>query len=197
MRLNKKIKGFTLIELMVVMSIIAFLLLASLAGLTYGLKKARDTSRQRAIATLQTALLAYYNDNLEFPHDLSGICRQISVNGTSFEKCDITGLTGLNDTGSATSDNPENAPLYQYFEEGFRSPIAISGNKDLDKAMAYYVNADGSKYAICTLTELASSGNITDLPTEFSSNKWGCYCDGPLGTTIKCYQLSSPTGNDQ
>ncbi len=201
MKLRKKIEGFTLIELMVVMSIIAFLLLASLAGLTYGLKKARDTSRQRAIATLQTALLAYYNDNLEFPHSgTSGLnCGQTVTgsDGNTYTRCDVTSLTGLNETGSAQADNPEQAPLYQYFEEGFRSPIAISGGKDLDNAMAYYVNDDGSKYAICTLTEIASSGNVQDIAQQFQDNKWGCYCDGPLGSIIKCAGLINPTGNSQ
>ena len=197
----KKIKGFTLIELLVVMSIIAFLLLASLAGLTYGLKKARDTSRQRAIATIQTALLAYYNDTLQFP--VSGTdglsCPDsftTTVNGDSISvnKCDITTLVGLNDTGSAQNSDDAIGALRKYFEEGFRSPIAIpsNGSKDLDNAMAYYVTADGTQYALCTLTELSSSGNVEY--TDNSGHDWGCFCDGPLGSSIACHGLTNPSG---
>lgn len=196
----KKIEGFTLIELLVVMSIIAFLLLASLAGLTYGLKKARDTSRQRAITTIQTALLAYYNDNLQFPTGNAAGCTgstfPVTVNGTtvSVHKCDITTLVGLNSYGNAPASNSSSAPLAKYFEEGFRSPIAIpsDGSKDLDNAMAYYVTDDGTQYALCTLTELKSSGNVQ---YSNSAHNWGCFCDGPLGAAVACHGLVNPTGS--
>ena len=197
--MTKKIKGFTLIELLVVMSIIAFLLLASLAGLTYGLKKARDTSRERAITTIQTALLAYYNDTLEFPVSgtdgltCSGSSINVTVNGQSVtaSRCDVTSLVGLNDSGSAADAN-NNGALGKYFEEGFRSPIAISGSKDLDNAMAYYVTSDGAQYALCALTELKSSGNVDY--TDQSGHDWGCYCVGPIGSAIACNGLTNPTG---
>ena len=196
-KVKARIKGFTLIELLVVMAIIAFLMLASLAGLTYGLKKARDTSRQRAVATIQTALLSYYNDNLQFPSytqitALGGTCTSI---GGSIYRCDVTPLVGLNATGDGFASNRTSSPLYKYFEEGFRSPIAITAGKDLDRAMGYYVNSDATQYAICTLTELDTSGNVTPHSSVTADgDTWGCYCLGSLAEDVACNGLEDPTG---
>lgn len=194
--MKKVIKGFTLIELLVVMSIIAFLMLASIAGLTYGLKKARDTSRQRAVTTIQTALMAYYNDNLIFPSatDITNQGGTCTASG-SYQRCDVTALVGLNDTGNAPAANQDTAPLHTYFEEGFRSPIAITTGKDLDRAIGYYVSSDATQYAVCALTELPNSGNVTIAASvNADGDNWGCFCDGPLGQEVACEGLEDPTG---
>ena len=54
----KKQSGFTLIELMVVMAIIAILATAGLSAYTGYLKKARDATRISDLAALNTIVLA-------------------------------------------------------------------------------------------------------------------------------------------
>ncbi len=197
--LNRKTKAFTLIELLVVMAIIALLLLATLAGLTYGLQKARDTKRQKAATVVQTAIQAYYSDNNLYPSKdaiiaNSGTCTQY---GTIW-RCDVTALTGLNATGSAQAADPTTSPLHQYFEDGFTSPVPINGNKDLDNLMGYYVDDVSLQYAVCVVTELAASGNVTPAANvNDEGTNWGCFCVGPLGKTAQCRGLEDPNGLPQ
>ena len=199
MQKYKKVRAFTLIELLVVMAIIALLLLATLAGLTYGLKKARDTRRQKAVSVVQTALQAYYADyNTYVPYTAvtaaGGTCTAIS-GAPNVRRCDITALVGLDSTGAGPSATPENAPRYQYFEENFISPIGIQAGKDLDNAMGYYVDDAALSYAVCVVTELPTSGNVTPASNvNDEGTNWGCYCVGPLSETARCAGLEDPNG---
>ena len=196
MRKTKKLQGFTLIELLIVMAIIALIVLVTLAGLTYGLKKGRDTRRLRAVTTIQTGLQAYYADhNTYVPYtEITAAGGTCTVYG-SIRRCDITALVGLNATGSALDTDPTDSPLFTYFEEDFASPITIEGTKDLDNAVGYYVDSAALSYAVCTVTELPSSGNVTPASTvNDEGTDWGCYCVGPLARTAKCQGLEDPNG---
>lgn len=59
--------GFTLIELMVVMTVIAILATMALYGLGKAQASARDTSRQQIMTGVQTALERYYGDEQVYP----------------------------------------------------------------------------------------------------------------------------------
>ena len=191
--LKKRTKGYTLIELLIVMAIISLIVLVTLAGLSYGLKKGRDTRRVRAVTTIQTGLQAYYADNNTYVPADAAHCTTISG---GLSRCDITWLTGLTDSGDAVLSDPSGAPLYTYFEEDFAPPISIqSATKDLDNTMGYYVDSSSLQYAVCTVTELASTGNVdpvSDVNDE--GTDWGCYCVGPLARTARCQGLEDPNG---
>ncbi len=60
-------KAFTLIELMVVISVIAILSTIALFGLRAAQDSANDTKRIAVIQGLRTALERYYADNSEYP----------------------------------------------------------------------------------------------------------------------------------
>lgn len=64
------LRGFTLVELMVVIAIIG--LLASIVSLSLmsARQKARDTKRIADLKTIQLALSLYYNDNLMYPKNI-------------------------------------------------------------------------------------------------------------------------------
>ena len=60
-------KGFTLVELLVVISIIGILSSLSTASVNIARKKSRDAKRQSDISQVQLALYLYFDDNLSFP----------------------------------------------------------------------------------------------------------------------------------
>jgi prepilin-type N-terminal cleavage/methylation domain-containing protein len=64
--------GFTLIELMVVMTVMAMLSTMLLFGLGKAQAAARDAQRQQIMTAIQTALERYYADNQAYPSTASG-----------------------------------------------------------------------------------------------------------------------------
>ena len=64
---NKNIFGFTLVELLVVISIIGILTMIGAVAFSGAQKKARDTQRKTELDALSKALIMYYNDNGVIP----------------------------------------------------------------------------------------------------------------------------------
>jgi general secretion pathway protein G len=60
-------KGFTLIEMLVVISIIGLLATLVAANLNSARSRARDAERKSDMKNIQTALRIYYNDNGRYP----------------------------------------------------------------------------------------------------------------------------------
>lgn len=60
-------KGFTLVELMVVITVIAILMTIAVVSFTRIQKQARDTKRKSDLRTLATALQAYFTENMSYP----------------------------------------------------------------------------------------------------------------------------------
>lgn len=64
-------KGFSLIEVMLVVAVIGILAINVTMQVDYVLKKARDSRRKFEIKGLQTALEAYHSEHGEYPFDVS------------------------------------------------------------------------------------------------------------------------------
>lgn len=64
---NKNLSGFTLMELLVVISIIGLLSSLGMVSLNSARIKARDALRMADMAQLRTALTLYYDDNGAYP----------------------------------------------------------------------------------------------------------------------------------
>ena len=64
---NNKIRGFTLLELLVVISIIGILSSMAIVSLNGARMKARDALRKADMAQLRTALALYYDDHNQYP----------------------------------------------------------------------------------------------------------------------------------
>lgn len=60
-------KGFTLLELLIVIVIIGILALIIVPGLASGPKRARDTQRKADMRAIKNALETYYNDTTSYP----------------------------------------------------------------------------------------------------------------------------------
>lgn len=112
------LRGFTLLELMVVIAIIGILISISTAAYTSAQKKSRDSRRTGDLKSIQNAFEQYYADNSKYPLSSSctvsasylpaGIPKDPKTGVTYPITCDATGSTYCSCAtleGSATSGN--------------------------------------------------------------------------------------------
>ena len=85
MYLHKRQRGFTLIELMVVIAIIGMLSSIVLASMNSARKKARDAKRLSDMHQLQNALELYYSDNSAYPTSDYDGCGGWDVGNKSYQ----------------------------------------------------------------------------------------------------------------
>ena len=69
---SRNVKGFTLVELMIVIAIIGVLATALIPSLLGSQAKARDTARQNNLNSISAAIDGYQLDNSVFPDLTSG-----------------------------------------------------------------------------------------------------------------------------
>ena len=114
--MNKK--GFTLIELMVVLSIIGVLMALTLTGIGSSRKAARDATRKADLETIRGGLEMYKSDCNTYP--LTG-----SVNGGSSLTGACPGPT-INTYISAVPTDPLSTQNYYYSSDGLTYVICAS-----------------------------------------------------------------------
>lgn len=68
MKINKKNKGFTLVELLVVISIIGVLTTLLMVNFVGTRERANDSKKIQNLNSLKNALRLYYNDNQNYPN---------------------------------------------------------------------------------------------------------------------------------
>jgi type II secretion system protein G len=89
MKKLSKFRGFTLVELLVVMSIIGILATVILGGFRASQRRARDTKRKSDLQQVAKALEMFYNDHERYPDSNAGklVACEYVEGGTS-DDCD-------------------------------------------------------------------------------------------------------------
>jgi type II secretion system protein G len=145
--MNKK--GFTLIELIVVIAIIGLLSTLAVVALGSARTKARDAKRLSDIKQVQSALEIYYSDNAKYPTAVESV-----VLGTGGAVCLDNSTAGW----SATCSNP------------YMSVVP----KDPGSNGYSYVSANGTTYSIAGILEgemgELSAGPFTATPSAITNN---------------------------
>lgn len=188
-----KSKAFTLVELLVVMAIISFLSVGAFAGLSFGLRQARDVQKKKIVDLAQTALQAYYADYAAYPKCASGQ----TAAGTSapgwyycadaFPRASTTGFLISNSGSGGIKD---------YLEGEWPSTNANADPGVGSEYVRYYIfpgtggaTATPLKYAVCITVENKNSNTNLNRKGVTPAVK-DCYCAGTEYSDVACIGMS-------
>ena len=141
-----KLAGFTLVELLVVISIIGILSSFAVVSLNGARTKARDALRKADMAQIRTALNLYYDDNIKYP-----ICGTWDDGAQDFGAKVQEGsacYSGILSSALISGSKP-------YIGEMPKDPKNTTNNPTVSNTYLYrYVSSsDGSKYALVYMIE--------------------------------------------
>lgn len=168
----KKTDGFTLVELLVVIAVLATVIGLALPNFLGARARARDTRRKGEMNQLKTALQLYYNDYKGFPsNSVMGGINGCGTTGT--DACPQSGCAAAFAAGGSVACDTTNGTIYMlrlpgdssssmfYYQvnsgSDFCAKIALENASDADAASSQARcaalcggNASGSDYAVCS-----------------------------------------------
>jgi prepilin-type N-terminal cleavage/methylation domain-containing protein len=157
-------KGFTLMELLIVIVLLGFLVTAGVASYSSSLTKSRDTKRKNDLRQIAITLEAYNNDIGSYPLGDS--------NGS---------IVGCNGSACPWGGAFQNATtLYM---------VTLPGDAKSTQRY-FYVSPDGTYFQLYTRLENTKDSDIPrlgDKPRAFN----GVYCDNPAGSLNCNYGVAS------
>jgi len=173
---NKKEKGFTLLELLVVIGIIGLLASILVVNLTSARKRARDTKRVADIRNLQTASEDYYGKNGKYPTIINDL-----VTGAQIP---IWPLDPLAQSGTTCSGNSDNCYFYAYYTpSGALGPQSYHFGASLEDTGSMLLNQDRD----CNST----TGGSCPYTSAYTSGFTGADTAGCNGTASRyCYDIA-------
>lgn len=140
--MSKTKSGFTLVELLIVIVVIAILAAITLVAYNGVQAKARDSSRQSSVSTIAKALEVYYIDNGQYPIALCS------------SSCTING--GWSDTNDGSWQNLVNQLVPKYVSSLPTDPVPTMGSNPVSSAgsygFAYFTNAYSGVPSYCGTT---------------------------------------------
>jgi prepilin-type N-terminal cleavage/methylation domain-containing protein len=178
---NKNHAGFTLIELMVVITIIALLSSILYASFNDARMMSRDKTRTTSLKELQLSIEFYKSQNGRYP--ASG-CTPVTsfagpgpVTGPGLVTCTdyIKGITGALFVPDFISSLPKD-PKFE---------------ADADKGFYYKTDTDGTAYKLMILDSVESAV-VTSTGDEFARCP-GSTCGGSLTNTYAVYSVGAET----
>ncbi len=144
---KSKFKGFTLLELIVAMAIIAVLIGLSLLGIQTVQRSSRDTERRTTLEAINLELTDYYGNKNAYP----AAAANMPINRTSSPKTITVGTGGktVNLNGAAT-------------------PLAATAT-DSDSSGSVYCYSGGSSYSLGVKLESGQWFNLGNATTDCST----------------------------
>jgi type II secretion system protein G len=129
MRISETKKGFTLLELLIVITIIGILSSIVLVSLNTSRAKSRDANRAAQMREYTKALELYYADHNQYPDDGS----LVNVNFDTL-------TTQLVDEGhiSAIPEDVNGPTVYQYCTPPDRQSVVVAVNTEFDRGGSDY-----------------------------------------------------------
>jgi prepilin-type N-terminal cleavage/methylation domain-containing protein len=110
----RKQKGFTLVELLIVMAIIAVLVGITIAGLGFAMRRSRNIARMSAMTNLDRAVSSYYSDEREYPANGSAVDDMVASDGALYQYLEGSWETPSGSTYYYLSDAADNAIYYMF-----------------------------------------------------------------------------------
>ena len=118
-------KGFTLLELIVAMAIIAVLMGLSLFGIQSVQRSQRDTERRAAVSNVNLEVAAYYGDNGVYPSVSFDIASGTAKIGT--KSVVLKGSAKLAPAGATTSDLNGTVYCYVKYNSSYQLGVYLEG----------------------------------------------------------------------
>jgi general secretion pathway protein G len=145
-------KGFTLLELLVVIVVIGILALLVIPNLTSAPKKARDIQRKTDMRAVQKALEEYYVSNSAYP--------------SSATYCALAGATCAAATGPLTSGTPailKSLPVDPLNTGNYVYAYTVSGTTAYTLRACLENQADAGQYTAADTTNCGTGGRSFSL----------------------------------
>lgn len=115
----KRLKAFTLIELMVVMAILGVLVTIAIVSFRSSQARGRDAKRKSDLKQMSSALELFYSDYARYPDDTGGLIQACPYNPSTQSGSNCTWGSGSFNDGKTTyfkvlPDDPSNGFTYFY-----------------------------------------------------------------------------------
>lgn len=126
----KRSRGFSMVELLVVATIIALLAAAGVVSFTTASRNSRDAKRRADLAQVQAALELYRTEEGAYPSSSSYDQLLTDMNSDGY----LTNISGLND--------PKAPPNYLYRRSGFSGSCTVY-------ELCATLESTGAQYCVC------------------------------------------------
>lgn len=161
--------GFTLMELIIVMAILAILMAMASSNFASSSRRGRDSKRKSDLRNIATALEAYYNDKGAYPTGVGGV--MVGCGAGDAQNCDW---------GGQFID--QNNTLYM-----------VQIPEDPTSSQQYYYTSNGQRYMIYAHLENTKDEGLGVDQTGYDDAFAGANTNCSNDSTVVCtYGIASP-----
>ena len=182
--MRRKILGFTLVELMVVVSVLSILSAVLYVNFNDARAQSRDAERKADLRNIQSALELYNNKYGRYPEGCNGYTSALNQNNWS-------GQSGTNyacSSGDRYITGVTIDSVYRDFAEFMPVLPKDPRLNGADSGYVYTVNAEGSVYKIMVL-------NTVEIETVLENNVFARCPNVQSDTSSQCAAVATgPTG---
>jgi prepilin-type N-terminal cleavage/methylation domain-containing protein len=216
MRRRRPETGFTLVELIVALLILAIVMSASLYGVLQGMRLSRDTQERVVASNVVTGVLERIESTALTPSGFASLAPNTvalpsqSIQGTTFTLSQTTEWVNRGLTSSVCDSGTNSSLLLRatvtatwgYASESVTDSTLLAPPNGTfsssDGSLPVQVDqADGTGFAGATVTATPTSGNpLPTTPAPITTGSDGCAFFAQLGPATYTVTVSSPGGVD-